>query len=155
MRMATQNQIRANRANAKLSTGPKTAEGRKISAKNSTRHGILADAVVLDGESEERFKELLGDFNHQLKPRSTAESAIIETMAIARWKQMRIWGIQKAGFNLEMAELKSNCNVPATRAYMVFKNLADTSRVLDLQHRYETGYDRQFCRAYAFFNQAP
>ncbi len=34
---------------------------------------------------------------------------------------------------------------------MVFKNLADNSRVLDLQYRYETGYDRQFCRAYAFF----
>jgi hypothetical protein len=72
-------------------------------------------------------------------------------MAIARWKQMRIWGVQKAGFDLEMTQLNSSCNIPATRAYMVFKKLADNSRVLDLQHRYETGYDRQFCRAYAFF----
>ena len=149
--MATQNQIRANRANAKSSTGPKTAEGKKISAKNSTRHGMVAETVVLDGESDERFKELLADFTLQLKPRTAAESAIVETMAIARWKQMRIWGIQKAGFNLEMAELRSNCNVPATRGYMVFKKLADTSRVLDLQYRYETGYDRQFCRAFSFF----
>ncbi len=72
-------------------------------------------------------------------------------MAIARWKQMRIWGIQKAGFDLEMARLNSSCNIPAARASIVFKNLADNSRVLDLQYRYETGYDRQFCRAYAFF----
>jgi hypothetical protein len=149
--MATQNQIRANRANALRSTGPKTVEGKRISAKNSTRHGMVADAVVLDGESEERFKELLADLTVQLKPRTAAESAILETMAIARWKQMRIWGVQKAGFNLEMAELKSNCNVPAARGYMVFKKLADTSNVLPLLHRYETGYDRQFCRAYAFY----
>jgi hypothetical protein len=72
-------------------------------------------------------------------------------MAIARWKQMHIWGIQKAGFDLEMPRLNSSCTLPAARATMVFKNLADNSRVLDLQHRYETGYDRQLCRAYAFY----
>jgi hypothetical protein len=149
--MATQNQIRANRANALRSTGPRTPEGKQASSRNSTRHGVLSQTVVLEGESEDRFKDLLADFTAQLKPRSAAEAAILETMAIARWKQMRIWGVQKAGFDLEMAQLNSSCNIPATRAYMVFKNLADNSRVLDLQHRYETGYDRQFCRAYAFF----
>jgi hypothetical protein len=112
---------------------------------------MLSQTVVLEGESQTRFEDLLADFTTQLKPRSAAEAAILETMAIARWKQMRIWGVQKAGFDLEMTQLNSSCNIPATRAYMVFKKLADNSRVLDLQHRYETGYDRQFCRAYAFF----
>jgi hypothetical protein len=70
--------------------------------------------------------------------RPAAEAAILETMAIPRWKQMRIWGVQKAGFDLEMAHLNSPRNIPATRAYIVFKKLADNSRVLDLQHRYET-----------------
>jgi hypothetical protein len=149
--MATQNQIRANRANALSSTGPRTLEGKQASSRNSTRHGVLSQTVVLEGESEDRFQDLLADFATQLKPRSAAEAAVLETMAIARWKQMRIWGVQKAGFDLEMAQLNSPCNIPATRAYMVFKKLADNSRVLDLQHRYETGYDRQFCRAYAFF----
>ena len=149
--MATPNQIRANRANALRSTGPTTPEGKQTASRNSTRHGLLSQTVVLEGESKSRFEDLLASFIAQFKPRSAAEAAIIETMAIARWKQMRIWGIQKAGFDLEMARLNSSCNVPATRASMVFKNLADNSRVLDLQHRYETGYDRQFCRAYAFF----
>jgi hypothetical protein len=149
--MATQNQIRANRANALRSTGPKTDEGKKASSRNSTRHGMLSQTVVLDGESQDRFEDFLINLTAQLKPRSEAEASIVETMAIARWKQMRIWGVQKAGFDLEMTQLNSSCNIPATRAYMVFKKLADNSRVLDLQHRYETGYDRQFCRAYAFF----
>jgi hypothetical protein len=149
--MATQNQIRANRANALRSTGPKTAEGKQASSRNSTRHGMLSQTVVLVGESQDRFEDFLSSLTAQLKPRSEAEAGIVETMAIARWKQMRIWGVQKPGFDLEMTQLNSSCNIPATRAYMVFKKLADNSRVLDLQHRYETGYDRQFCRAYAFF----
>ncbi len=149
--MATPNQIRANRANALRSTGPKTPEGKKVCAHNSTRHGMLSQTVVLEGESQNRFEDLVISLTTQLKPRSDAEAAIVETMAIARWKQMRIWGIQKAGFDLEMARLNSSCTIPAARASIVFKSLADNSRVLDLQHRYETGYDRQFCRAYAFF----
>ncbi len=149
--MATPNQIRANRANALRSTGPKTPEGKKVCAQNSTRHAMLSQTVVLEGESQSRFEDLVISLTAQLKPRSIAEAAIVETMAIARWKQMRIWGIQKAGFDLEMARLKSFCTIPAARASMVFKNLADNFRVLDLQYRYETGYDRQFCRAYAFF----
>src|SRR5579862_6320671 len=121
--MATPNQIRANRANALRSTGPKTPEGKKICAQNSTRHGMVSQTVVLEGESQDRFIDLLTSLTAQLKPRSDAEAAIVETMAIARWKQMRIWGIQKAGFDLEMARLISPCNLPPARAYMVFKNL--------------------------------
>jgi hypothetical protein len=149
--MATPNQIRANRANALRSTGPVTPKGKQIASRNSIRHGMVSQTVVLEGESQDRFIDLLTSLTAQLKPRSDAEAAIIETMAIARWKQMRIWGIQKAGFDLEMQRLVSSCTLPAARAAMVFKSLADNSRVLDLQHRYETGYDRQFCRAYAFY----
>ena len=38
--MATEKQIRANRENAKKSTGPKTAAGRTRSSRNALRHGL-------------------------------------------------------------------------------------------------------------------
>ena len=38
--MATEKQIAANRANAKRSTGPKTAPGRLKSSRNAFRHGL-------------------------------------------------------------------------------------------------------------------
>jgi hypothetical protein len=38
--MATEKQIAANRANAKRSTGPRTAAGRAKSSRNSYRHGL-------------------------------------------------------------------------------------------------------------------
>lgn len=40
--MATPNQIRANRENARKSTGPKSALGKRISSRNATRHGFYA-----------------------------------------------------------------------------------------------------------------
>ena len=38
--MASSAQTRANRRNAKKSTGPRTTSGRRVSSKNATRHGI-------------------------------------------------------------------------------------------------------------------
>jgi len=44
--------IRANRKNAKKSTGPRSGEGKARSALNALTHGITA-RVVLDGENAE------------------------------------------------------------------------------------------------------
>jgi hypothetical protein len=38
--VATEKQIAANRANAKRSTGPKTARGKMVSSRNAYRHGL-------------------------------------------------------------------------------------------------------------------
>jgi hypothetical protein len=42
--MASEKQIAASRANAKRSTGPKTAAGRLKSSRNAYRHGLLCPA---------------------------------------------------------------------------------------------------------------
>lgn len=46
--MASSAQARANRRNAKKSTGPKTACGRKASSQNAKRHGITGKAKESD-----------------------------------------------------------------------------------------------------------
>jgi hypothetical protein len=67
-------------------------------------------------------------------------------MAVARWRHLRVLGIQKAEFDLEMARQAVPESKPV-RAAIVFRNLADNSRVLDVLLRYEVAYDRQFSRA--------
>jgi hypothetical protein len=44
--MATEKQIRANRENAKRSTGPKTAAGRIKSSRNALRHGLSLELHI-------------------------------------------------------------------------------------------------------------
>jgi hypothetical protein len=82
----------------------------------------------------------------ELQPRSTVETALVETMAIARWRHLRILAIQKAAFDIEMAR-EATPSSPPQRAAVVFRKMADNSRSLDLLLRYEISFDRQFSRA--------
>ena len=144
--MSSQRKIDSARANGARSKGPITEAGKQASSQNGVRHGILTQTVVLEGESKDRFEELHAALIAEFQPRSVTEAALVETMAIARWRHMRVLGLQKAGFDLEFAR-QTTPGSPAYRAAIVFKNLADTSRVLDLLHRYEVSFDRQFSRA--------
>jgi len=49
--MATDKQIKANRRNAKLSTGPITAEGKAKSSRNALKHGFTANEAISPEEA--------------------------------------------------------------------------------------------------------
>ena len=51
--MISAGKINANRANARASTGPKTAKGRAHSARNACRHGLSLPVLADSGLSEE------------------------------------------------------------------------------------------------------
>jgi hypothetical protein len=149
--MATERQIQANRANAAKSTGPITPEGKRASSQNAARH-LLAGTVVLKGESTRRFNDLASALLAQFQPRNSAEASLVQTMAAARWRLLRMWEIQTAGFELEMARTQDSdpsAGSGAVLAAVAFRNLADNSRALALQLRYEAAYDRQYNRALA------
>ena len=55
--MTSERKIRANRANARASTGPKTADGRARSIRNAHRHG-LSLPVLADPASSQEVEEL-------------------------------------------------------------------------------------------------
>lgn len=62
--MATEKQIRANRENAKKSTGPRTAAGRLKSSKNAFRHG-LSLPLELDPVMSEKAKLLVQNWANE------------------------------------------------------------------------------------------
>lgn len=47
--------IEANRRNAQLSTGPRTAEGKAAVARNATTHGIFATVPMRPGEDPDAW----------------------------------------------------------------------------------------------------
>ena len=100
--MRTERQKQAARANGAKSRGPITPEGKLASSRNAITHGLLAGTIVLKGESEERFNALLADLHAELQPQTSVEITLIETMAAARWRQLRIWGIEKATMEHQM-----------------------------------------------------
>jgi len=150
--MATEKQIRANRANAQKSTGPRTAAGRAKSARNSLRHGAFARAVVLDNESRARFEELWASLKKTFRPGNTIELSLVQNMAVARWHQMRIWAMERAAISSEiqkqtLEDPETASLDPAARAAVAYRALADNSRCLEAMSREENRRFNQFERA--------
>ena len=74
--MATSAQIAANQANAQLSTGPRSDDGKERSSRNSTRHGMCSkDLVILPGEEDE-FAGLLEGLSNELAPEGQIEEIV-------------------------------------------------------------------------------
>jgi hypothetical protein len=145
--MATEKQIAANRANAKRSTGPITEKGKQASSQNALRHGQLSSCVVLKAESVPVFDVLLNTLIEEFQPRGENELALIESMAVARWKLTRNWTLHTALLEVETVKQDPNAGSPPVITALAFKNLADSSHSLHLLHRYEVAFDRQYSRA--------
>jgi hypothetical protein len=154
--MSSDRKIAANRANAAKSTGPKTPAGKAASSRNNLRHGLAAATVVLNGESVAHFNSLLATLQDELQPETGVESALIESLAIARWRQMRLWAFEKAVLTNQMRQqdlnpTTSNDGTPdrpaldgPTRTALAFRSLGDESRVLAILGRHEGRFERQF-----------
>jgi hypothetical protein len=125
-------------------SGPKTPEGKARVSRNAIKHGLLAKTVVLEGENRQLFRKLLTEFMDEFQPATAVERALVETLAVTRWRQLRLWGIEKAGLTHQMANQDQSIEDEATRAALAFQS---QMRSLELLNRYEARYDRQFNRA--------
>jgi hypothetical protein len=147
--MPTEKQIAASRANGARSRGPVTPEGKRKSSRNSLRHGMLARTVVLDGESRERFNELCRSLTDELQPATAIENLLVQKMAVAHWRQMRLWNIEKATMALEVSKQPpaEAAGDPCVRDAIAFRSLGDESRSNFLLNQFEMRYDRLFSRS--------
>ena len=145
--MSSERRTQSSRANGAKSQGPVTPEGKTRASQNSVRHGLLSGTLVLEEEHKPAFTELLTSFEQTIRPRDDFELNLVVTMAAARWRCLRIWGMEKAGLDRAIANITEEDLTPATRASLAFQSLCDGSNSADLLGRYETRYDRQFSRA--------
>jgi hypothetical protein len=142
--MASLKQIEAARNNGRRSKGPVTPEGKHNSSRNNTRHGLLAQTIVLEGESEERFNSLLDDYMQTHQPRSPSEAALVAQLAVAQWRLMRVWGAQKLALDRDIAIQDPDTGPTSVRAMFAMRGTIENSSRPDLLLRYESTMDRQF-----------
>ena len=83
--MTTQKQVAANRANARRSTGAKTATGKAVVSGNAIKHGLLSNRILLGGEDAELFGQLRGEMMLALRPVGILEISLAEKIAAALW----------------------------------------------------------------------
>jgi len=97
-RTATEAQINANRENAQKSSGPRSAEGKEASSRNSLKHGLCANKHLLLDEDPEQFRRLLEELLDRLRPVGPYEERLVLRIANARWRLDRAFNMEAGIF---------------------------------------------------------
>ena len=97
-------QIRANRRNAKKSTGPRTIKGKAISSANALKHGLTAKKhiiinAVTQGENPEEFQTLLADLRDEFKPTNDLQDSLVLKIAHCLWRSNRLINAESTEIN--------------------------------------------------------
>jgi hypothetical protein len=142
--MTTQRQILANRANAKLSTGSKTKEGKARSRQNAWKHGFTASKIVVADEDPLELDNLSAELYEVYQPLPGQESMLVDLLAFYGWRLLRVPGV-------EAAIIKNACKM-AFGAFDHQTRLGDalvsgsSQAGLALLGRYEAGLMRNITR---------
>ena len=88
--MTSEKKAESNRRNSQKSTGPRSAAGKAVVAGNAIRHGLLSRHLIVAGESQEEFAELLRLLVEEFQPVGLVEHALVERVGIAIWRQRRL-----------------------------------------------------------------
>src|ERR1017187_7079175 len=95
----SQRKLKANRENARKSTGPKTPSGKASSRRNAIRHGLfvrhITDFKALD-ENPQEYEDLLNGLWGQHQPVGKGEEVEVERIALCYWRQKRAWRHENA-----------------------------------------------------------
>jgi hypothetical protein len=81
---------RANRANARLSTGPRTEAGKQRSSLNALRHGLTAQTAVLPTEDPAAYQSHVRQFLDEYQPATPTEIQLVHELANTAWRLNRI-----------------------------------------------------------------
>jgi hypothetical protein len=89
-KVSSDRRIAANRRNAKLSTGPRTPEGKARVALNRIKHGLTGEGTGwIRGEDGEAYQNLFNILMEEHEPATETEAHQVELLAHNQWKIRR------------------------------------------------------------------
>jgi hypothetical protein len=86
----------ANRANAQLSSGPKTSEGRAKSSLNAVKTGLSGRTVLLHSDDAAVYQQHVSDYEKELRPVGQRECDLVQSIADSAWRLSRIPALEMA-----------------------------------------------------------
>jgi len=98
----------ANQANAQLSKGPKTAEGKAKSSVNAVKTALTGRTVLLPTDNVVEYERHLTAYIEEFAPAGLLESNRVQSIADTDWRRRRIPALESALFakgRLEFAEM--------------------------------------------------
>jgi hypothetical protein len=143
--MSTEAQIAANRANAQLSKGPKTKEGKAVSSNNNFRHGFTGAFMILSWERYEEFDTLLSGLRAEHLPATITENLLVEKMAQSWWLRTRALLLQNNCFSdsIDQKQLALYLRYQTTHDRAFHKSLNDLLKLRAEKRKMEIGFESQ------------
>jgi hypothetical protein len=90
IKQTSERRILANRANAQLSTGPRSEEGKAKSSLNAVKTGLTGRTVLLPTDDAAIYQQHLDRHFAEFSPASDKEKALVQTIADTEWRLLRI-----------------------------------------------------------------
>ena len=141
--MASDKQMRANRQNARKSTGPKTPEGKAVARLNALKHGLLSQQILLPNEDEASLLQLSERLHSQLQPLGELESLLVERIVAAAWRLRRVLVVETGIYEMERFNYMGEENGLG----MAFIRDANGANAFSKLSRYETTIERGLFKA--------
>jgi hypothetical protein len=88
--------LAANRANAQLSTGPKTEPGKAAVRLNAVKTGLTGQTVFLPWDDAALYQAHILSYEKQFQPVGPEECALVQSIADLRWRLNRLPGLEMA-----------------------------------------------------------
>lgn len=153
--MATPQQIEANQANAQLSTGPVTPQGKAASARNSYQHGFRATTLVITEADRPEFDALCAELERHFMPVDFTERRLVREMIDAEFSLRQCRAAMQSALARQMekiiaAEPELDSIDLQSRA---IEALAETRCSWSTWLRYESKFERQYERANQEWNR--
>jgi hypothetical protein len=138
--MASPAQILANRDNAQLSTGPKTAEGKQTASRNAIRHGLTGTQIVMPGEDPAAYEDLRQGLHASHQPVGEAELILVDQIAANAWRLLRAQRVETA-FLAKLIEGAKDPDAALAEAFL------EKPKELARMHRYVAAAQNAYYKA--------
>ena len=156
--MATEAQIEANRANAQMSTGPKTEAGKAASSQNARTHGLSSPTLTIPEHEREDYEIHRSSLLAELDPAGAIEQDLFKNFLDASWRLIRIQRMEDEIFQngpnplddpetAKKLERLNRYRVTAERSYVRFRK--------ELEHTQTINVHRDVCGENSPIRQLP
>ena len=112
LKIVSNNKVRANRENAKKSTGPKTVSGKEKVSGNALTHGLTAEKHVIIGESIDEFNTFKDSMFKVYEPNGVYEEEIFIKLVELLWRLRRVGVIETGIYGNEILEYDADSYKP-------------------------------------------
>ena len=147
--------IAANRANARKSTGPRTAAGKKRVSRNALKHGLCAQfGARLPGECEATFNIFVAELEEDLHPATLMQRALFPQIANVMWRLERLPQAQADIFQEELSKTGKRGQTLSAAQLLAKRFSDDKNNGFILLDRYERGLRNALLRLLREFDRA-